>query len=353
MKIAVLSGGLSTERDVAISSGKKISEALRSKGHKVTLIDVFMGYEEDICDIDALFDEGYEFAPGTSITADVPDIEAIKAQRRDKSNRFIGEHVLDICAAADITFLALHGGEGENGQLQATLDLMGIRYTGAGYLSSAVAMHKGFAKSIFLQSGVSTPQGKLFDKNDLRSGNCMKWESFPCVVKPCSGGSSVGVSIVKGSSEYKEALDMAFKYDEEVLVEEYIKGRELSVGLLDGKALPIIEIIPKEGFYDYKNKYQSGAAEDICPAAIDEETTKLIKLEAEKAYAALGLEAYSRIDFILTEDKKFYCIEANNLPGMTPLSLLPQEARAVGIDYPDLCDLIVELSLKKYALTVR
>lgn len=353
MKIAVLSGGLSTERDVAISSGKKISQALRSKGHKVVLIDVFMGYEEDICDIDALYDEGYEFTPDTSISTDVPDIEAIKAQRRDKSNRFIGEHVLDICAAADITFFALHGGEGENGQLQAAFDLMGIRYTGAGYLASAVAMHKGFAKSIFLQSGVSTPMGKLYDRADFNSGRCAKWENFPCVVKPCSGGSSVGVSIVESKKDYDEALRFAFKYDEEVIVEEYIKGRELSVGLLDGKALPIIEIIPKEGFYDYKNKYQSGAAEDICPAVIDEETTKAIQLEAEKAFAALGLEAYSRIDFILTEDKKFYCIEANNLPGMTPLSLLPQEAKAVGIDYPDLCDLIVELSLKKYALTVR
>ncbi|MDO5124116.1 MAG: D-alanine--D-alanine ligase [Eubacteriales bacterium] len=353
MKITVLSGGLSTERDVAITSGKKIAQALRTKGHKVVLVDVFMGYEEDICDIDALFEEGYEFAPEGGISTDVPNIEAIKEMRRDKSNRFIGEHVLDICAAADITFLALHGGEGENGQLQATLDLMGIRYTGAPYLASAVAMHKGFAKSIFLQSGVSTPMGKLYDRDDLHAGVCTQWDNFPCVVKPCSGGSSVGVSIVKDKSEYEEALSLAFKYDEEVLVEEYIKGRELSVGLLDGKALPIIEIIPKEGFYDYKNKYQSGAAEDICPAVIDEETTKAIQNEAEKAFAALGLEAYSRIDFILTEDNRFYCIEANNLPGMTPLSLLPQEAKAVGIDYPELCDLIVELSLKKYALTVR
>ncbi len=350
MKIAVLSGGLSTERDVAISSGKKIAEALRTRGHKVVLIDVFMGYEQDICDIDALFKEGYEFTPNTGITTDVPDINAIKALRRDKSNRFIGEHVLDICSAADITFLALHGGEGENGQLQATLDLMGIRYTGAPYLASAVAMHKGFAKSIFLQSGVSTPMGKLYDTEDYKKGIVNNWDHFPCVVKPCSGGSSVGVSIVKNNAEYEDALTLAFKYDNEVLVEEYIKGRELSVGLLDGKALPIIEIIPKEGFYDYKNKYQSGAAEDICPAVIDEKTTKAIQHEAEKAFSALGLEAYSRIDFILTEDKKFYCIEANNLPGMTPLSLLPQEAKAVGIEYPELCDLIVELSLKKYGI---
>ncbi|MGN0453391.1 MAG: D-alanine--D-alanine ligase [Ruminococcus sp.] len=350
MKIAVLSGGLSTERDVAISSGKKISEALRSKGHKVVLLDVFMGYEQDICDINSLFEQGYEFESESSIKTSVPDIEAVKASRIDKSSKFIGENVLEICADADITFLALHGGEGENGQLQATLDLMGIRYTGAGYFASAIAMNKGVAKSVFLRAGVKTPQGESYTSEDYRAGKCSAWEHFPCVVKPCSGGSSVGVSIVNTRETFEEALEFAFKYDSEILIEEYIKGRELSVGILDGKALPIIEIIPKEGFYDYNNKYQSGAAEDICPAVIDEETAALIQREAEKAYKALSLEAYSRIDFILTEDGRYYCIEANNLPGMTPLSLLPQEAKAVGIEYPELCELIVDLSLKKYGI---
>lgn len=350
MKIAVLSGGLSTERDVAISSGKKIAKALRERGHKVVLIDVFMGYEQDICDIDALFEEGYEFEAQGEIMSRIPDIDKVKASRRDKSARFVGENVLDICGAADICFLALHGGEGENGQLQALFDLMGIRYTGAGYFASAVAMNKRVAKAIFLNHNVSTPMGRAFDLTDRQSGVCSEWNTFPCVVKPCSGGSSVGVTIVSSKDEFETALDFAFKYDSEVLVEEYIKGRELSVGVLDGKALPVIEIIPKTGFYDYENKYQAGATEEVCPAPIDEDVAELIKREAEKAFKALSLEAYSRIDFILREDKSFYCIEANNLPGMTPMSLLPQEAQAVGISYPELCEMIVDLSLKKYGI---
>lgn len=350
MKIAVLSGGLSSERDVSLSSGKRIAAALRTQGHKVVLIDVFMGYEQDICDIDALFEEGYEFESTATVKGEVPDIEKIKAMRVDKSPRFVGEHVLDICTAADITFLALHGGEGENGQLQALFDLMGIRYTGAGYFASAVSMNKRVAKDIFLTEGVSTPQGKAFTTEDYHSGKCSDWEHFPCVVKPCSGGSSVGVSIVSSPVEYEDALSLAFRYDSEVLVEEFIKGRELSVGIIDGKALPIIEIIPKVGFYDYKNKYQSGAAEEVCPAPIEENITKAIQQEAEKAFRALSLEVYSRIDFILTEDGRFYCIEANTLPGMTPTSLLPQEAQAVGISYPQLCDTIVDLSLRKYGI---
>lgn len=350
MKIAVLSGGLSTERDVAISSGKKIARALRERGHKVVLIDVFMGYEQDICDIDALFEEDYEFESGGEIMSRIPDIDKVKASRRDKSARFVGENVLDICGVADICFLALHGGEGENGQLQALLDLMGIRYTGAGYFASAVAMNKRVAKAVLLNHNVSTPMGRAFDITDRQSGACSEWDTFPCVVKPCSGGSSVGVTIVGSKDEFEPALDFAFKYDSEVLVEEFIKGRELSVGILDGKALPIIEIIPKAGFYDYENKYQAGATDEVCPAPIDEDVAELIQREAEKAYKALSLEAYSRIDFILREDKSFYCIEANNLPGMTPMSLFPQEAQAVGISYPELCDMIVELSLKKYGI---
>lgn len=348
MNIVVLAGGLSTERDVSITSGTMVAGALRKCGHKVVLLDVFMGYEHDECDIKSLFEEGYDFTENLGVREIIPDLKKIKAQRRDKSDRFLGEHVEEICRYADICFLALHGDNGENGKLQATFDLLGIKYTGSGYLGSAVAMNKGITKSIFLNHGIGTPSGDCFKPEDKDNGRLAQWNVFPCVVKPCSGGSSVGVSIVENKADFIKAMDDAFVYETEVLVEQYIKGREFSIGVIDGKALPIIEIIPKEGFYDYVNKYQSGKTEEVCPAVLDEETTKRLQTEAEKAYNALQLEAYGRVDFLLDSDGKSYALEANTLPGMTSASLIPQEAAAVGISYEELCDKIVEVSLKKY-----
>lgn len=348
MNIVVLAGGLSTERDVSITSGSMVAGALRKCGHRVVLLDVFMGYEHDECDIEALFEQGYDFTKNLGVREIIPDLEKIKAQRRDKSDRFLGEHVEDICRYADIVFLALHGDNGENGRLQATFDLLGIKYTGSGYLGSAVAMNKGITKSIFLNHGVGTPAGDSFKPEDRENGKLDSWDTFPCVVKPCSGGSSVGVSIVENKSDFMQAMDKAFAYEKEVLVEQYVKGREFSIGVIDGKALPIIEIIPKEGFYDYVNKYQAGKTEEICPAVLDEGTTRLLQTEAEKAYEALQLEAYGRVDFLLDKDGKTYALEANTLPGMTSSSLIPQEAAAVGISYEELCDKIIEVSLKKY-----
>ncbi len=346
MNIVVLAGGLSTERDVSITSGSQVAKALKGKGHKVVLLDVFMGIEEKIDSIENLFEEGYDFTKSiTGVSTEIPDLEKIKAQRKDKSDSIFGENVIDICRYADICFLALHGGVGENGQLQAALDMLGIKYTGAGYLGSAIAMDKGITKSVFLSGNVPTPMSKLFKKNDSLDN----WVDFPCVVKPCSAGSSVGVSIVQSKDDFEQAMIDAFKYEGQVLVEQYIKGREFSIGVLGDKALPIIEIIPKTGFYDYVNKYQAGNTEEICPAVLDEDTTKLLQDEAVHAFDELHLESYARIDFLLDEnDGRIYCLEANTLPGMTPMSLLPQEAKADGIDFAELCEKIVELSLLKY-----
>ena len=350
MKIVVLAGGLSTERDVSITSGKQVYKALKEKGHKAILLDVFMGIEEKIENIDALFENGYDFTKAiTGVSTQIPQLEDIKAMRKDKSDSIFGENVIDICRKADICFLALHGGMGENGQLQAALDMLGIKYTGAGYLGSAVAMDKGVSKAVFLNSNVPTPMTKLYHKESLTNGELENWTDFPCVVKPCSAGSSVGVSIVQTKDDFHEAMVDAFKYEGQVLVEQYIKGREFSIGVLGDKALPIIEIIPKTGFYDYVNKYQAGNTEEICPAVLDEATTKLLQNEALHAFDELHLESYARIDFLLDEnDGKIYCLEANTLPGMTPMSLLPQEAKADGMDFPQLCEKIVELSLNKY-----
>lgn len=350
MKIVVLAGGLSTERDVSISSGKQVAAALKSKNHKVVLLDVFMGYEDTLEDVNTLFEQGYDFTKSLSgVSTEIPDLDKIKAMRKDQSDSIFGENVIRICQSADICFLALHGGVGENGQLQAALDMLGIRYTGAGYLGSAIAMDKGITKAVFLHSGVPTPMSKLYHKDALSNGELNSWTDFPCVVKPCSAGSSVGVSIVQSKDDFEDAMKEAFRYEGQVLVEEYIKGREFSIGVLKDRALPIIEIIPRTGFYDYVNKYQAGNTEEICPAVLDEATTKKLQSAACKAFNELHLESYARIDFLLDENScDIYCLEANTLPGMTPISLLPQEAKADGIDFADLCEKIVELSLLKY-----
>ncbi len=343
MRIVVLAGGLSTERDVSISSGSLVAEALRKNGHNVVLLDVFAGYEQADFDIDKLFREQYSFVSSGTVKETIADIDEVKRNRLDKSDRFIGAHVIDICAAADITFFALHGGEGENGQLQAAFDLLGIRYTGSGYLGSALAMNKGITKSVLLQNKIVTPAGELF-KNIEDTKN---WNVFPCVVKPCTGGSSVGIAKANNQAEFDAAIEDAFRYENEVVVEQFVSGREFSVGVLGGKALPPIEIIPVSGFYDYSSKYQAGKAVEICPADIDEQTDHNLRAAAVAAFKALRLDAYARIDFIVDENGQPYCLEANTLPGMTPTSLLPQEAAVEGMDYPALCETIIRLSLAK------
>ena len=342
MKIAVLCGGLSNERDVSISTGTGAARALRQRGHQVVLMDLFLGYDKPFADPEEVFSEQGEL--GAAAIGDIsPDLDLVRSMRPDPEC-IVGPNILTICRAADIVFLALHGEEGENGKVQALLDLYGIPYTGSGYLGSAIAMNKGLSKTIFRENGIQTPDSII-----VRRGEDMHGIGFPCVVKPCSGGSSVGTSIVKSEAEFAAALELAFRYEAEVIVETYIKGRELTVGVMDGIAMPVIEIIPKSGFYDYKNKYQAGAADEICPAQIGPEATQRVQRLAERVFSALMLDAYCRCDFLWdTETDALYCLEANTLPGMTPTSLIPQMAKAQGMDYSALCEKIIEVSLKKY-----
>lgn len=341
MNIAVVCGGLSTERDVSISTGTNVAKALRERGHRVALVDLFLGAELSGREPLELFsaERGDDvFRVGESC----PDLEAVRRQRG--GDTLLGPGVLDLCRAADITFLALHGAEGENGKLQALLDLNGIPYTGSGYLGSAIAMDKDVSKSLLRDAGVPVPPGVCLRRGDSVPASV----GFPCVVKPCSGGSSIGTSIVRRPEELQSALAEAFSCDERVLVEQYISGRELTVGVMDGKAMAAIEIIPKTGFYDYKNKYQAGFTREICPAPLSQEDTERIQRLAEQVYKALHLEAYGRADFLMDREGKIYCLEANTLPGMTPTSLIPQMAAAERMSYGELCEKIIAVSQKKY-----
>lgn len=349
MKIVVLAGGLSTERDVSFKTGEMVTKAFRENGHQVILLDVFMGYSNKEEDLTGIFDRAEAVSVKVAaIPETAPDLEKVKAQRKDQSDNFFGPNVIELCRMADIVFMALHGENGENGKIQAAFDLFGIRYTGTGYLGSALAMNKGMAKQLFLENGIPTPRGTSLKRGE----DAAKIETcgihFPCVVKPCSGGSSIGVSIVHDKAEYEQALKEAFRWENELVIEEYVKGREFSVGVIDFQALPIIEIAPVEGFYDYKNKYKAGSTVETCPAELSEQITKEMQGYAEKVAEVLGLNTYSRTDFLLDAEDHIFCLEANTLPGMTPTSLLPQEAKVTGVDFNQLCEKLIESSMRKY-----
>lgn len=330
MKIVVLAGGMSPERDVSLSSGALIATALMEHGHSVALADVYKPI--NTAEIDKMFrSEGkYEYR----VPASEPDLDNLKKDFGE-GERLIGRGIIELCEKADAVFLALHGGMGEDGRIEALLESCGIKHSGSDYASCHLAMDKALTKAIFESNGIPTPKWNLYCDEDISE------IPTPCVVKPCGCGSSVGVTIVETPRELEKAISLAKSYGAKVMIEEKITGREFSVGILGGKALPAIEIIPKTGFYDYKNKYQAGATEEICPADLTESQAEEMGRIALRAHNALGLGMYSRLDFLMDRDGNFFCLEANALPGMTPSSLLPQEAKAAGIDYITLCEMIV------------
>jgi D-alanine-D-alanine ligase len=301
VKILVLQGGDSSEREVSLSSGARVAAALRSRGHEVLEAD-----------------------PAGDPLA-----------------------VLPVAREVEVVWLALHGGTGEDGTIQAMFDLAGVRYTGSGHLASALAMDKDLSKHLFRAAGVPTPDWWM-----ARAGRSEEWREpayadraattlgLPIVVKPSKQGSTVGLSLVKATQALASAVVEAFRYDDEVMLEAYIPGRELTVGVLGDLALPVGEIIPKHEIYDYECKYTAGMAEELFPAplpsAVRDETKRLALL----AYEALKLRGCARIDFRLRADGGLYCLEANTLPGMTGTSLVPQAAVAAGIGFPELCERI-------------
>lgn len=340
VNVIVLCGGNSTERDVSINSGFMVCKALRSIGHNAVMLDVYFGTDKtNILD-------NKEYNPEDDKKAMLLNSEKVAEEEKSRQSYF-GKNVIENCQLSDIVFMALHGANGEDGKCQAAFDLLGVKYTGADQFSSALAMDKAITKQIFLSQNIATPKGVW-----IKKGNSTKLEDYgmkvPVVVKACNGGSSVGVVIVTSDNRYEAAVEECYSLEDNIIVEEYVKGREFSVGVIEGKALPVVEIIPKTGWYDYKNKYLPGATEDVCPAELSKEVTEKMQALAEDACKALRFNTYCRADVLMDEDENMYCIEVNSLPGMTPTSLLPMEAKAAGMEFPQLCEHLINVSMKKY-----
>ena len=353
MKIVVLGGGLSTERHVALVTATSVCKALRERGHKAVFVDTFFGLENYSGPLDKAFDVPDGFCGDVCIEHEAPDIAAVVASRRDKSPSRLGPGVLELCRLADCVFLGLHGADGEDGKIQAALELLGVPYTGSGPLASGMAMDKIVAKRIVSGAGVLTPEGREISYTAADIPALVETLPVPCAVKVPNGGSSIGVALPDTREELSAALEALLCFGGRVLVEQKIRGREITVPVLDGRALSPIEIVPPEGgSFDYVAKYQSGkeGAKELCPAPISGKDCETVSAAALKAHEALGLAVYSRSDFILDSEGRAWWLEVNTLPGMTPNSLIPKAAAVAGMSYEDLCEKIVELSLntKRY-----
>lgn len=326
MRVTVLTGGTSSERDVAIASAVQVIGALRSRGHEVAVVDTARGYIP-------LADEP-SLLRGTVGTVP-PSIDELQALERGLLLSGLGN--LKVVRDADVLFLALHGGRGEDGTIQTLLEMVGVPYTGSGRLGSAMAMDKDISKRLFRTGGVPTADWVMAPMDRARIDRDFGW---PVVVKPSKQGSTVGLTVVKRPEDYEAAVALAARYDDEVMIERFVPGRELTVGVLEGQALAVGEIIPRHEIFDYECKYTPGMSQEIFPADLPAAVTAECRRLALLAHEALKLGGYSRVDFRLTPAGEVFCLEVNTLPGMTATSLLPQAARAVGIEFPDLCERI-------------
>ena len=326
-------GGTSSERDVSLASGLRVAAALRSRGHTVTSVDTVRGALSAA--------EERTLLAGRVMHTLPPDRDALARLSRETlpaTIRSLGSN-----RDADVVFIGLHGGQGEDGTLQALLDLTGVPYTGSGHLASALAMDKDLSKRLFREAGVRTPEWLMAPAGDE---DIVSTLGLPVIVKPSKQGSTVGLTLVKERPGLQPAIAEARKFDDEVMIEQFIAGREITVGILGGAALPVGEIIPKHEIYDYECKYTAGMAREEFPARLSPAETRAAQDLAMLAFRALKLSGYARIDFRMTVDGTFYCLEANTLPGMTELSLIPQAAAAAGISFPELCEQIVQAALQ-------
>ena len=347
MKIVVLAGGLSTERNISFASGTKVCAALRRRGHQAVLLDLYLGTESIDTPADRIFDDLPALKPVT-FSGTAPDLDAVRASRKLKSPSVFGPGVLELCGRADVVFLALHGECGEDGRVQAAFDLMGIPYTGSGYRGSAIAMDKRLTKELMQLHGIRTPAWKTFRGTEADIPAMLAEITVPCVVKVPRGGSSIGVVIVRAQDELEPALRSCLAMDSTILVEQFIEGREFTCAVLKDRALPSVEIATED--YSYENKY-NGRTIEICPGRCSPEIEAEMGRTALAVHRMLGLSTYSRSDFMVTDADEVFCLECNTLPGMTDTSLVPQEAAAVGISYDDLCELIVADAAAKNGIT--
>jgi D-alanine-D-alanine ligase len=339
MKITVLMGGTSAERDVSLASGLRIADALRSRGHDVVALDTARGPLTQK-------DEKQLLAKGNVVQKEPPSQEALARMAAETLPQML--RALPALREADVVFNTLHGGYGEDGTIQALLDMAGIRYTGSGHLASALAMDKDLSKHLFRRAGVQTANWTMA-RRDEPADEQLRGLPLPVVVKPSKQGSTVGLSVVKRREELQAAVAEAFKYDDEVMIEQFVAGRELTVGILNDEPLPVGEIKPKHEIYDYECKYTPGMAEEIFPAQIPSDKAREVQELARRAFQALKLRGCARIDFRMTDDGSFFCLEANTLPGMTQTSLIPQGAAAAGIPFPELCERIALAALDPQA----
>jgi D-alanine-D-alanine ligase len=326
MRVTVLTGGTSTERDVALASAVQVIGALRSRGHEVAVVDTARGYiPRD--DEPALL--------SAAVGTEPPSIAQL--QGLEQGLLLSGLANLAVVRHAEVLFLALHGGRGEDGTIQTLLEMVGVPYTGSGRLGSAIAMDKDISKRLFRTAGVPTADWVMAP---VAQDQVERDLGFPVVVKPSKQGSTVGLTVVKHSGEYQAAVALARQYDDEVMIERFVPGRELTVGVLEGQALAVGEIIPQHEVFDYECKYTPGMSQEIFPARLPEKLTAECRRLGLLAHEALKLGGYSRVDFRLTAAGDLFCLEVNTLPGMTATSLLPQSAQAVGIGFPELCERI-------------
>ena len=334
MRIAVVLGGTNEERNVSLATGRAVVAALRERGHEVVAVDPAHG---------AVPPEEEARMLGGEVGADPPGLDELARLGGSAVGSALAE--LPAIRRADVVFLALHGEFGEDGTVQGLMDLAGVAYTGSGCLGSAVAFDKRVSKELLDRAGVPTPAWTPAGESAAR---VLEMLGLPLVVKPSSGGSTVGLTVVRDASELEPAIELAARYDDDVLCEAFVAGRELTVAVLDGEALPPVEIIPSHEIYDYECKYTPGLSRYVAPAELTADEAARLQEAAVTAYRALRQSSYSRIDFRRADDGSHWCLEANSLPGMTATSLVPKAAAAAGIDFPELCDRIARSALRDH-----
>ena len=338
MKVAVLMGGVSEEREVSLASGAQVARALREAGHEVLAVDTSHGILTS-SEEEALLGAGVKDPPPPALTRDLLRTGDTRALTREAQ-----------LAEMDVVFLALHGGSGEDGTIQTLLEIAGIPYVGSDRVGCALAMNKDLSKRLLRDANIPTPgwitvRGR--EEGTRRLEEVVRTLGLPVIVKPPSGGSTLGLTLVHEEGELGPGLDLALEYEDQVLFESYVLGRELTVGILGDNALPVGEIIPEHEIFDYECKYRPGMAQEIFPADLPQETAARVQELALLAHSALGLRDFSRVDFILDREGSPWCLEANALPGLTANSLLPKAALAMGTSFPELCHRIAEMALRR------